>query len=55
MIDNNFALFSLNFLSDIYASFFFFFKRRANMATLSLLIYRVSTEIPTLVYSLSVL
>lgn len=54
MIDNNFALFSLNFLSDIYASFFFFFKR-ANMAMLSLLIYRVSTEIPTLVYSLSVL
>lgn len=28
MIDNNFALFSLNFLSDIYASsFFFFFKK----------------------------
>lgn len=53
MIDNNFALFSLNFLSDIYASFFFF--KRANMAMLSLLIYRVSTEIPTLVYSLSVL
>lgn len=52
MIDNNFALFSLNFLSDIYASFF---KKRANMAMLSLLIYRVSTEIPTLVYSLSVL
>lgn len=48
MIGNNFALFSLNFLSDIYASFF---KKKK----LFLLIYRVSAEIPSLVYSLSVL